>query len=117
VEMEVVDHLTGTTWDRAGTLATWRSLQRATNPRCRHEPLATLGGSLVLHRLLISASGFVGATFDVGTYQRDELNLFEVDAQGRPMRGEIFATDRLGHAVTRLYERYSELLPEGPERE
>jgi hypothetical protein len=40
----------------------------------------------------------------------------EVDASGRRRRTEFFAIDRLGDAVTRLYERHAELLPDGPER-
>src|SRR5262249_54014465 len=40
----------------------------------------------------------------------------EVDAQGRNRRCEFFAVDRLGDAVARLYERYDELLPDGPAR-
>ena len=32
-------------------------------------------------------------------------------------RSEVFAADQLGAAVARLYERYAELLPEGPARE
>src|SRR5207244_7281044 len=35
---------------------------------------------------------------------------------GRRQRAEIFAADRLGDAVVRLYERYADLLPDGPER-
>src|SRR5207244_2099120 len=33
---------------------------------------------------------------------------------GRRQRAELFAADRLGDAVARLYERYAELLPDGP---
>src|SRR5262249_2359903 len=43
--------------------------------------------------------------------------LIEVDAQGQRRRTELFAVDRLGDAVARLYERYAQLLPDGPERE
>ena len=46
----------------------------------------------------------------------EQLILIEVDAQGRRRRHEVFASDRLGDAVVRLYERYAELLPDGPER-
>src|SRR5262249_48830118 len=42
--------------------------------------------------------------------------LREVDTQGRLRRTDIFPTNRLLDAVARLYERYSELLPDGPER-
>ncbi|MFI5053853.1 MAG: hypothetical protein ACHQDE_05780, partial [Acidimicrobiia bacterium] len=65
----------------------------------------------------VSASGFTGATFDVGPYQREGFVLLEANAQGRQLRGEIFAVDRLGDAIARLYERYAELLSDGPERE
>src|SRR5207245_10008974 len=77
---------------------------------------ATRGDSLALCRASTSASGFAGAKFDVGAYQREEIALTEVDAQGRRRRGEVFAADRLGDAVARLYERYAALLPDGPAR-
>src|SRR5207245_1351057 len=82
-ESEFVDHTTGTTWDRGGSLATWRSLLRGQDPTCRHEPLASLGDSLALCRLSLSASGFVSAKFDVGAYEREDIHLIEADAQGR----------------------------------
>ena len=43
--------------------------------------------------------------------------MLEVDERGRFLRQEVFAADRLGDAIARLYERYAELLPDGPERE
>src|SRR5215470_13561804 len=46
----------------------------------------------------------------------EAIDLIEVDAQGRQRRVEQFGSNRLGDAVARLYERYAELLPEGPER-
>jgi ketosteroid isomerase-like protein len=64
----------------------------------------------------MSASGFKGTRFDVGPYERVELALTEVDAQGRCRRAETFAVDRLSDAIVRLYERHAELLPDGPER-
>src|SRR5262249_50290361 len=45
-----------------------------------------------------------------------QLALIEVDAEGRRRRTEILAVDRLVNAVARLYERYAELLPDGPAR-
>src|SRR5262249_38024785 len=80
------------------------------------EPLATLGDSLALSRESTSASGFVGRTFDVGPYEIVAMSVIEVDAQGRQRRRETFAADRLGDAIVRLYERYAQLLPDGPER-
>src|SRR2546422_6341436 len=55
--------------------------------------LATLGDSLALCRASTSASGFAGAKFDVGAYQREEIALTEVDAQGRRRRGEGFRSE------------------------
>jgi hypothetical protein len=115
-DYETVDHTTGATFDKRGSLATWRSLLRAQDPTCRQEPLATLGDSLALLRVLTSASGFVGGKFDVGAYEREEIALIEVDAHGRCRRRENFAADRMGAAVARLYERYADLLPDGPAR-
>ncbi len=46
----------------------------------------------------------------------DEEFILEVDPHGRQLRSEIFTIGHLGDAVTRLYERHAELLPEGPAR-
>src|SRR5262249_13036857 len=46
----VIDHKTGATIDREGSLASWRGLLRARDGTCRHESLATLGDSLALCR-------------------------------------------------------------------
>ncbi len=116
-EFEGPDHSTGATLDREGLIFSLRSLLRARDPTSHHEPLATLGDSLALLRVSTSGSGFSGATFDVGAYEREEIPLIEVDAQGRERRHEVFSTDHLGDAIVRLYERHAELLPEGPERE
>src|SRR5262249_38210703 len=113
---EVVDHTTGRTYDRQGLLATWHSLVRAQDATERVEPLATLGDSLALCREWVSGSGVAGRKFDVGPYEIEYVILSEVDTQGRRAGTEIFATDHLGDAVARLYERYAELLPDGPAR-
>src|SRR5262249_32921147 len=110
---EVIDHITGVNFGRQGTLGSWRVVLKAENPTVRHEMLATLGEWLVLCRMSMSASGFVGRTFNVGAYEQAEIALIEVDAQERERRRERFATDRLGDAIVRLYARYAELLPEG----
>src|SRR5262249_37387398 len=113
---EVVDHTTGRTYDRQGLLATWHSLVRAQDATERVEPLATLGDWLALCREWVSGSGVAGRKFDVGPYEIEYVILSEVDTQGRRAGTEIFATDHLGDAVARLYERYAELLPDGPAR-
>src|SRR5262249_54985332 len=111
-----LDHTTGTTWDTRGYLRSLRDVLRAEEPNCRHEPLATLGDSLALFRWSASATGVAGGTVDVGAYEKEGIQVGEVDAQGRRRWGEIFGVDRLGDAIVRLYERYAELLPEGPAR-
>src|SRR5262249_50200515 len=98
-DSEVLDHTTDTTWDREAQLRSLRYLLCARDPRCHCEPLATLADSLALCRVSMSASGAVGRTFDVGAYERDELHLIEVDAQGQRRCGEIFAIARLGDAI------------------
>src|SRR5262249_7357085 len=107
----------GSVHDRQGGLSSWAALLRAKHPTTRHEPVASLGDSLLLCRQSISASGFVGATFDVGPYERRELFLIDLDSNGRLRRGELFPDDRLGEAVVRLYVRHAERLPDGAERD
>src|SRR5262249_2912972 len=113
---EGVEYTTGATFDRDGALSMGRSLLRSQDPTCRNEPLAALGDRLALCRRLVSASGVAGRTFDVGAYEREEITLIEVDGQGRERRAEVFAADRLGDAIARLYERYADSLPDGPAR-
>ncbi|MFI5053854.1 MAG: DUF4440 domain-containing protein, partial [Acidimicrobiia bacterium] len=112
-----VEHETGAVYDREGMLFSARSFLKARNPTFHNEPLATLGNSLGLTRFQMSASGLVSGTLDMGAYEREEVVLTEVDAQGQIRRNEFFASDRLGDAIVRLYERYAELLPAGPELE
>jgi hypothetical protein len=113
---ELVDHTTGVTWDLEGSVASFRALLHADEPSLHHEPIATLGDSLALLQQTSSASGFTGRRFEVGPYLTEHMYMVEADAQGRSLRGEFFAADRLGDALVRLYERYAALLPEGPER-
>jgi hypothetical protein len=117
IAMEMLDHRTGETSGREERLARLRSLLAAArNPVSRHEPLAALGDSLALARRILSASGFEGESSDTGAYRVEELCLIEVDRDGRSARTELFAADRLGNALARLYERHAERLREGPAR-
>jgi ketosteroid isomerase-like protein len=88
----------------------------AERPALRYEPLASLGDSLALFHESISASAVKGGELDVGGYEHASVQLLEADAAGRMLRSEAFTVDRLGEAIVRLYERYAELLPEGPTR-
>ena len=80
----------------------------------RFIPLATLGDSWGLVRREMSASGAVGGHFDVGAYEIVDVAVYGTDERGRLRHVEIFATERLGAAIVRLYERYAESLPDGP---
>src|SRR5262249_20483374 len=113
---DVIDHPNGATYDREGALAAWRALPSVQDATYREEPLATLGDSLALCRQYASAPGLTGKRLDVGAYEIEQLALIEVDAEGRRRRGELFTSNHLGDAVVRLYERYAELLPDGPAR-
>jgi ketosteroid isomerase-like protein len=114
-DAELTDHRVAATYDRQGALRTWRSFIRMQGAY-RHEPLASLGEALALCRQWTSGSEASTPTFDVGAREAETLILIEVDAHGRRRRSEIFAADRLLDAVGRLYARYAELLPKGPER-
>ncbi len=114
---EAVHHPTGVTYDREGLLASARSLLGARDTRLAHEPLATLGDSLALCRRRTSFCALAeGDVAPFGVVERDDVVLVEVDARGAHRRAESFATDHLGDAIARLYERYAELLPAGTAR-
>src|SRR5262249_50603435 len=86
------------------------------DPTYQLEPLATLGDSLALCRVSLSAGGLARGSLDVGAYEKGQIHLIEAGAEGRGRRGEEFAVDRLGDARVRLYERYAELVPDPLER-
>jgi len=114
---EIVHHPTATKFGREGGLARFSSLLRSDETKCRHEPLATLGDSFALCHLRTSVSSL--GDDDVapfGAIDADEIILLEVDARGQGTRAEIFASDQLADSIARLYERYAESLPDGPER-
>ena len=112
-----IDHPTGSTYGRDACIASLQRLFRSRDPRYEVEPLATVGEFLLLVRRRSSASGAASGPYDVGAYENEAIQLFEVDESGLCCRAEVFAADRLANAIARLYERYAELLPDGPERE
>src|SRR5262249_44987194 len=116
-DIEGVHQRTGALYDRAQALDLSRLVLQARDLTHHLEPLATLGDSLALGRAVVTASGTAAENFDVGAFDAEEIQLIEVDVHGRLLRFELFAENRLGDAVARLYERYAELLPNGPARE
>lgn len=116
-DFEETDHPTGTSYPLAGARDGLRRLLRARDPHMVHEPLATLGEALLIARRSTCASASAGGRFDVGAWAREEWIVAETDANERLVATEIFAGDRLGDAIVRLYERHAAQQPEGLERE
>ncbi len=114
--LETIEHPTATRYGREGQLESSRRMMRMPDLDFRIEPLATLGDALCLARRIVSASGTAGGRFDVGEYEIESVVLNEVDAAGRLTSSEVFASDHLCQAIARLYARYAESLPDGPER-
>jgi ketosteroid isomerase-like protein len=82
---------------------------RAARLDYQEETLASLGDSLALSWHLLAFEGFREAHLaEVGLSELAEIVLIEADERGRWIHVEIFAPERLGHAVARLYERYAE---------
>jgi class 3 adenylate cyclase/ketosteroid isomerase-like protein len=114
--IQLVARQLGAVLDREAILNWWRLFFADPDASLRLEPLASLGESLVLCRQSWAGSATGDASFDVGAFGRDVFDVFEVDAEQRATRAEGFGEHRLGDAVAFLYQRYAELLPEGPAR-
>jgi SnoaL-like domain len=99
------------TYDRRAILATWNRILRADEATLVHEPLAVLGDTLALCRMLLRPGAL--AVDDIAPFDPvvdDMVALIEVDAQGRRSRTELFDEHQLGDGLARLYERYAESL-------
>jgi hypothetical protein len=115
--VQILDRKTNRTFGREERIAGLRTLLAAARePVSKHEPLATLGRSVALLHRTLSTTGIDGRIFDGGTYRIEELCVVDADEQGRCTRAELFAVDRLGDAIARLYARHAETRPEGLER-
>jgi len=114
---QVVHHPTGTRFEESRNFSDYQRLLQSPSFAFANEPVATLGDSLGLFRasLSIEAVSWDGS-LDVGGTANEWFLLKEVDAAGRCRHSEFFATDRLGDAVARLYERHAESLPEAKAR-
>src|SRR5262249_20745392 len=85
---ELVDHVNHFSHDRHGTLAFCHELMRVPGLVWRQEPLATLGDSLAVCRMLVTASGVARGSFDIGPYEGNRISLVENDPIGRRRRTE-----------------------------
>jgi tetratricopeptide (TPR) repeat protein len=112
-----IHHPTGATYDREGSIADIRTaLQMVDDLVIAHEPLAALADSLALCRRSQAMSGARDGDLSTGAAVHANAVVIEVDAEERRICTEVFADDRLGDAIARLYERHGELLPDGPAR-
>jgi hypothetical protein len=109
---------TGVRFDKRQFMTSWRSAFSAGSLRQSFEVLATLGESLALARESVFVGGLREDVLEpFGPAEVADVIVVESDRQGRATRIDVFAPEHLGDAIARLYERYAELLPEGPERE
>jgi SnoaL-like domain len=69
----------------------------------------------MLGRDVTSFARFVDDQLDFGESRSKYLDLFQVDDRGLMAHLEIFAENRLGDAIRRMFERHADLLPQGPE--
>ena len=115
-EYRELDHSTGSEWGRDAALASIDRLLRSRDPRYDLEELATLGERLGLNRRRTRASGDTRGKWDVGPYEHEAIQVFEVAEDGRWRSNEAFAADRLGDAIVRLYEMYGESQADESER-
>ena len=116
-DFEYVDHPAGLETGRDGIIETFARLIQASDSFVfRNEPLAALGDSLGLYRGTISVPGIVLDGLPFGALETEFAVLTQTNGSGRAVRSEVFAADKLGDAIARLYERHAALLPDGPEK-
>ncbi len=108
---------TGTSFGSREFLGTWRGILDAQDVAYRSEVLAGLGESLALYRHLLTIDGLPKSVIvGVGQAELDEVVIVEADRVGQCCRMDLYAPAKLGNAITGLFERHAESLPQGPER-
>jgi tetratricopeptide (TPR) repeat protein len=115
-ELQVVHRPTAGLIDREGGLNRWRMLLQTEGLELSIEVLATLGDSLALVHDITAFDRLTQEGLSFGASRSSYLTLIETNQRGQALRVEVFADDRLGEALVRLYERHAERLPGGPER-
>ena len=116
-QVEVTHHPTGVVFGPEASLQRFRATLHAEGLVFAHVPVAALGESLALSHSSTSFARLDEGDISIGAHDAERFVLVEVDGEGRALRVEIFAEDRLADAVIRLYERHAERLPAGPARE
>ena len=116
-DYESLEHPIGAALGREEVIGSLHAMLRTSAPRLRYESLASLGESFDLSRRWWSSEATSGGAFDVAASEREVISVVEVDERARFRWGEIFAPDRLGDAIARMYQRYADRFPDGPARE
>ena len=101
-----VERGVGTDMSADKTVESFQYAFRSVDPYWENEMLASLGETLCLSRRRTGARRTAGKRFDVADYESVGYQLNEVDEQGLLRYSEVFAENRLGPAMSRLYERY-----------
>ncbi|MEO6028521.1 MAG: adenylate/guanylate cyclase domain-containing protein, partial [Candidatus Binatia bacterium] len=105
--LSVVHHPTRATYGRRAMLATWRSMMKAGRLEFHSEILASLGDTLMLGRHTLAIEGLTESHLaEFGRSEFDEVVVIETDGHGRWRHCELFAADRLRHAIRRFKELY-----------
>ncbi|HXC51516.1 MAG TPA: adenylate/guanylate cyclase domain-containing protein, partial [Candidatus Limnocylindrales bacterium] len=116
-DVEIIDHPHGRSYGYASMHERIRlMIAESVDSKWSYESLTPLGESLAVCRLCITTTGSSVDTASIGATDVAYVQVVEADNMGRARRVEIFAEDKLGEALVRLYERYAGQQPEGPAR-
>lgn len=111
-------HQTGVHYGLEAFAHTWRGILAAKHVAFAPQLLAGLGKSLALQRHVLTLDGVSGANYQhMGQAEVEELSVLEIGADGKCLRVDSFAGDRLGAAVACVYERFALSHPPGPARD
>jgi tetratricopeptide (TPR) repeat protein len=118
--IEVIHHTMGASYGRDAAVQRFAmAIDGGDALVVAHEPLATLGDALGLFRVRLVADRFESESeaLATGAFEIELAVVIEANAEGRALRGEIFAAERLAEAVARMYQRLAELEPAGAMRD
>ena len=118
--VEVIHHTMGASYGRDAAVQRFAmAIDGGDALVVAHEPVATLGDALGLFRVRLVADRFESESeaLSTGAFEIELAVVIEADAEGRALRGEIFAAERLAEAVARIYQRLAELEPAGAMRD
>jgi ketosteroid isomerase-like protein len=108
---------TGASYTGREFMATWRGAFKAKHLEFELEVIASLGDFMAVHRHHVTVEGVRdSAMADFGRAELDEIVVVEADAFGKCRRMDLYAPEKLGDGIVRLYEGYAAGLPQGAAR-